>query len=135
MKTNTNKSEIEEMSEEVRKLTAEVVDYDVLRGELLTLINTVFTFNEKDDLSCLREPREAITDFLSVCDQGDGNELLSNLAEYVKIVERKYRWVPEFLGLYHAEELPESKQVNMWCEHHSTGEPFGFRVESEEIPD
>ena len=135
MKTNTKKSEIEKMSEEVRKLTAEVVDYDVLRGELLTLINAVFTFNEKDDLPCLREPREAITDFLSVCDQGDGNELLRNLAEYVKIVERKYRWVPEFLGLYHREELPFSEQVNMWCEHHSTGEPFGFRVESEEIPD
>lgn len=135
MKTNTNKSEIEEMSEEVRKLTAEIKDYDVLREDILTLINTVFTFNEEVELSCLMAPDEAIKDFLSVCDQGDGNELLSNLAEYVKIVERKYRWVPEFLGLYHREELPFSEQVNMWCEHHSTGEPFGFRVESEEIPD
>ena len=131
----TNKSKIEEMSEEVKKLTVEVTDYDLLRRDMLALINTVFTFNKDTDLSCLREPTEAIRDFLSLCDQGLGDELLRNLAEYVKISDRKYRWVPQFLGLYHAEDLPESKQVDMWVEHDSTGEPFGFCVESEEIPD
>ena len=131
----TNKSKIEEMSEEVRNLTAEVIDYDFLRGELLILIDAVFPFDKCSELCCLREPREAIQDFLSICDQGIGDELLSNLAEYVKISDRKHRWVPEFLGIYHAEDLPESKQVDMWVEHDSTGEPFGFCVESEEIPD
>jgi len=131
----TNKSKIEEMSEEVKKLTVEVKDYDLLRRDTLALINTVFTFNKGSDLSCLREPREAIRDFLSLCDQGLGDELLRNLAEYVKMSDGEHRWVPQFLGLYHAEDLPGSKQVDMWVEHDSTGEPFGFCVESEEIPD
>jgi hypothetical protein len=122
-------------NQEIKLLTKEIAEYDNLSADMLELINEAFTFQPNADLSCLKYPYEALNDFLQLCKDGMLEVLIENLTEYVQLSPKKFRWVPEFLGMYHDDDLPDSKQVNMWVEHQSTGEPFGFTVDNEEIPD
>lgn len=113
------------INNDVRLLTKEVKDYDQLSDDLLELINTVFTFQPEAELSCLSKPDDTLKDFLNLSTQGSLNHMLMNLKFYAHIRPKKYRWCSEFLGTYHADDLPDSKQVQMWLECDSTGEPFG----------
>jgi hypothetical protein len=124
------------INNDVRLLTKEVQDYDQLSTDLLELINAVFTFQPGAELSCLSKPDDTLKDFLNLSRQGLLDDLLENIADYTSALPKEYRWCSEFLGTYHAADLPESTQVRMWVEHDLTGEPFGLFDEVDvEIPE
>jgi len=120
---------------DIKMLTKEIKDFDTLSADLLELINEAFTFQHDASLACLKYPYEALNDFLQLCKDGMTDVLIENLTEYVQITPKKHRWIPEFLGLYHHDDLPDSNQVQLWLEHEATGEPFGYSVDNKEIPE